>query len=78
MFIQTADTLGDSSPSEQQRIPRMEIFCNGPALLYTFVRGRPRVDVHPDAWKFLLEFGFNTGEIATMFSVSTRAIKKEE
>ena len=41
-----------------------------PAVLYTGVRGRPRLEIHADTLKFLLEFAFKGGEIATMLSVS--------
>ena len=45
-------------------------------LLYSGAKGRPRVEIQPEALKFLLEFGFKDGEIATMFCVSIRTIQR--
>ena len=45
-------------------------------LLYSGAKGRPRVEIQPEALKFLLEFGFKAGEIATMFCVSIRTIQR--
>ena len=47
-----------------------------PAVLYAGVRGRPRLEIHADTLKFLLEFGFKAGEIATMLSVSIQTIQR--
>ena len=45
-------------------------------LLYSGAKGRPRVEIQPEALKFLVEFGFKAGEIATMFCVSIRTIQR--
>ena len=50
----------------------------GPALFQTLVRGRPRIDVHFHALRFLLEFVLNAREIATVFqSISTQTIQRK-
>ena len=47
-----------------------------PAIVYNGMRGRPRMEIHAETLKFLLEFGFNAREIASMLSVSIRTIQR--
>ena len=42
-----------------------------PAVLYTGVRGRPRLEIRADTLKFLLEFAFKAGEIAVSIRTNT-------